>query len=288
MSDRIVVMGASGLVGSGVVESLDAAGEYVVAVVRSEALAAGYKARDIETEIADYDDPQALLGALSGADRLLLSVPLSERMLAWGRAAVQAAREAGVKYIVRPSLMGADVTAHFKLGKVHGAIDQEVEASGIPCAILRANVLFQTYATLWADQVRAGVIRLPEGDAAVSRMDARDLSECLAKALTEPQRHTGRTYTLTGPEAQDNHRVAELLGAATGRGVRYEPAEVEDFGLALEASGMPEWNIHMLLSLARHVRAGSAAYTTKGVAHITGRPARDFAAFAAEHAGAWA
>ncbi|MGE4552196.1 MAG: NmrA family NAD(P)-binding protein [Desulfovibrionaceae bacterium] len=288
MADRIVVMGASGLVGSEVVEALDAAGAYVVAAVREAAQGAAFEAKGIETVTADYDDTQALLGALSGADRLLLSLPMAERMPVWGRVAVQAAKEAGVKYIVRPSLLGADVSAHFRLGKIHGAIDQEVEASGIPYAILRANVLYQTYITHWADQVRAGVLTVPEADAPVSRMDARDFSDCLARALLEPQRHTGRTYTLTGPEALDNHRVAEILSAVTGRSVRYEPAEVEDFGLWLEASGMPEWNIHMLLSLARHVRGGNAGYTTKGVMHLTGRPARTFATFAEEHSGVWA
>lgn len=288
MADRIVVMGAAGQVGSGVVDALDAAGAYVVAGVRNEEQAAVFSARGIEAVTADYDDAQALLGALSGADRLLLALPLHERMPVWGRVAVGAAREAGVKYIVRSSLLGSDVSAHFRLGKVHGAIDQAVETSGIPFCVLRANVLYQTYTGIWADQVRAGVITVPEGDAPVSRMDARDFSACLAQALLEPQRHFGHYYTLTGPEALNNQRIAEGIAAATGRSVRYEPVDVEDFGLSLEAAGVPEWNIHMLLSLVRHVRGGNAAYITRGVTHFTGRPARDFAAFAAESAGFWA
>ena len=51
--------------------------------------------------------------------------------------------------------------------------------------------------------------------------------------------------------------------------------------------GVPEWNINMLISLTRVVKLGMIGNVTHAIEHITGKPARNFADFAAEHAVVW-
>ena len=65
-----------------------------------------------------------------------------EEMIA-GMVDKKAAREAGVKYIVRVSGLGADSNPEYELGSVHGSADKAVMESGLPYSILKANSFMQ-------------------------------------------------------------------------------------------------------------------------------------------------
>lgn len=287
MSERILVLGATGTVGSSVVESLSEAGADMKAAVRDEAKAQALRDQGVDTVMVDYADPDSLLAAMSDAARVFLLLPLAENMTAFARNALNAAKEADIKCVVRSSALGADSNAHFRLGRVHGVIDDLVEASGLPFVILRPNVFMQNYAAMGQAVRDTGTVALPYDDATVSFIDTRDVGAAAAAALLEPDRHVGRAYTLTGPEALDNAAVAEFIARAAGREVAYRPVDMEEAGQHLEQAGLPEWNVHMVLSVARYMKTGYGAFTTKAVEHITGRPARSFARFAEDFASAW-
>jgi uncharacterized protein YbjT (DUF2867 family) len=95
-------------------------------------------------------------------------------------------------------------------------------------------------------------------------------------------------YALTGPQGLSLAEVAALLTTATGREVVYRPSDEAQYMDALAQAGLPQWNADMLVSLTRVVKLGMAGNVTGAVEHLTGRAPRTFAAFAADHAGAWA
>ena len=287
MSERILVMGATGNVGSGVVDILAEQGVDFLAAAHNQESQARLRELGVGTVLADYADPDSLLAAMHGVTRVFLLLPLHESMMDWARNAVAAAKEAEVRCVVRSSGLGADANAHFRLGRVHGVIDQVLEGSGLPFVILRPNSFMQNYLGMAEMIKETGVLGMPFENASVSFIDARDVAQAAVAALLNPDRHMGRVYTLTGPEALDHEAVAEIIAKVSGRPVRYESVDMETAGLGMEAMGLPEWNIRMILSVVRYAKTGYAAFTTKAVEHLTGQPARTFEQFAEDHASVW-
>lgn len=284
---KVLVTGATGTVGSVVVEELKARGAEVFAAVR-DLDSDKAKALGVPLVPFNFNDPECMEASMQGFDRLFLLLPLTKDMRKYGAAAVAAAKTAGVSFVVRCSGMGADPNAHFQLGKVHGAVDMDLEASGIPFVVLRPATFMQNYVQFYAEGIKAtGKLMLPERESRTSFVDARDVGATAAAILAAPEPQANAYYVVTGPEALSNDEVAIIIATASGRDVAYESVEVEDYGMAMEKAGIPEWNIHMILSMHRYARSDYTSFKTSAVEHLSGRPARSFAEFAAEFADAW-
>ena len=78
--------------------------------------------------------------------------------------------------------------------------------------------------------------------------------------------------------------VAEF-GRATGRDVSYVSVSVDDYATAAADQGVPDELVGHLTYLFSEV-FGRNAYTADGVQRALGRPAREFATFARDAAGA--
>ncbi|WP_285907135.1 SDR family oxidoreductase [Pseudodesulfovibrio pelocollis] len=284
----VFVTGATGVIGSAVLASLREAGVDVVAGAHAPEGAEALARDGVQARVFDFSDQESMTRAMQGCDRLFLALPLAEGMARRGHLAVQAAKAAGIGHIVRASAYAASSDAHWRLGREHGTVDQFVEDSGIPFTILRPNAVMQRFATTLAPMVRAGQLALPEEDARVSYIDARDIGACAARLFLDDATHHGRTYALTGPQGISLAEVAAILTKATGREVAYRPVDEAVYMEALARDGVPEWTVNMLVSLTRVVKLGMAGNVTGAVAHLTGHEPRAFAAFAAEHADAWA
>ncbi|HNR99838.1 MAG TPA: NmrA family NAD(P)-binding protein [Planctomycetota bacterium] len=288
MHTTIFVIGAGGNIGAALLEELAAAGARVKAGAHSDESAARLAAGGARVARIDLGDRESLVQGFRGAERLFLMTPLHERMAEYAGNAVAAAKEAGVAHIVRSSLLGAADGADFKLGAVHGGIDAAVRASGIPWTLLRPNCFMQNFSGPYRRMITGSdALFLPQGEGKTSFIDARDAAACAAAALLAPERHAGRTYDLTGPEALSGGEAAAIIGAARGAPVTHmDIPPLVARGAAL-SRGMPAWNVEMLLSLFAHIKAGKAAAVTKAVAEVAGRPARTLREYARENARAW-
>ena len=288
MKERILVTGATGNVGRELVRILAERGAAVIAGVTSEDKAKALEAQGVAAEVFSFSDDESLKRIMEGKKRLFLLLPFKEGMKRWGLAALAAARAAGVEHVVRSSGLLADTEAHFQLGKVHGGIDDALEKSGLPFTILRPNVFMQNYVRAQSAEIREhSRFSLPEAEARVSRIDARDIAACAAAVLLDPAEHTGRTYLLTGPEALSGEDVAAVLSEESGRTIAYRPLSEEQAREAWLAAGLPEWNVNMLLGLARQVREGVMALVTGAVKHLSGREPIPFRLFARDFRRSW-
>ncbi len=285
---KIFVAGAAGNIGTALLASLHAAGADVVAGVHDQDKAKTLSDLGVDARPFDFEDVDSMVRAMDGCQRMFLIIPLQERLTRFGHLAVQAAKDAGIEYIVRTSGYAASSDAHWRLGREHGMVDQFVEDSGIPFTVLRPNTFMQNFSTIMAEMVKGGTISMPEEDAKVSYIDVRDIADCATTLLTSGGgEHVDKMYALTGPEGLSGADVAAQISAASGRDVTYNPIAEEAFMQGLNAMGMPEWNINMLVSLTRVVKLGMIGNVTKAVEFITGTPARTFSDFAAEHAAVW-
>ena len=283
---RIFIAGAAGNIGSALIDTLPDKTE-IVAGVRSPEKAEAFKAQGVEARVFDFEDKDSMVAAMAGCERMFLVVPMLEKMTRFGRLAVDAAKEAGIGYIVRSSAYGASSDAHWRLGRENGMIDQFVEDSKIPFTVLRPNSFMQNFSTILADMIKSGTITLAEEDYKVSYIDVRDIAACAARLFHDNEGYTDGFYALTGPQGLTLADVAETIGSEAGVKVAYTPVEEETYIEGLDKAGVPEWNRNMLVSLSRVIKLGMMGNVTQAVEYLTGTPARPFAQFVADHAGAW-
>lgn len=281
MAQRILVTGATGNIGTPLVQQLRSAGADF-AVMRSQGIATGEGVR-----VASYEDVNALTRAFDGMDTVFLLLPLVENKLQLARNAAEAARRAGVRHIVRSSGAGADPDSPVALARLQGQVDAVLAETGIATTFLRPASFMQNYATFMAAQVKAGTVYAAHGDAAQSVVDTRDIAAAAAAVLLNPAPHAGKAYTLTGGESLTTQAFLDQVGAALGRPVAYHPVSFDEAASAMAGMGMPPWLVTLLDSLNRVIAAGYTAGISPDVAALTGRTPITAARFAADHVAAW-
>lgn len=278
----ILVTGATGTIGRHLVARLRADGAQVIAGHRGGQPVDGVPARAV-----DFHDPAGLRAAFAGIDRLFLLFPLVPDKLQLARNAIEAARAAGVRHVVRSSGAGADAQSPSAIGRLQGEIDALVTASGLDWTLVRPSFFMQNWITYHGAMVRQGEVFLSHGRGKAGFVDARDIADASARILLAPAAHAGRTCTLTGPQALDVDAVLDEIARASGRRAHYRPIAEADAVAAMRGMGMDEWSIGIMTGLNQAIAAGHGAGLTDDVRAITGQAPRSFADFARDHADAW-
>lgn len=132
----------------------------------------------------------------------------------------------------------------------------------------------------WAPGIRAGVLSLPAGDGGAPFVDAEDIADVAAAALTG-DRHHGEVYDLTGPRAVGFGEAVDVIARAAGRKIEYVDVEPEAFIERQISFGVPSPVARLLTGLLADLREGRGADLGDGVERALGRPPRPFERFVA-------
>lgn len=285
---KILVLGATGTVGSHVVRELLARRQQVRVLSRDpeKARALG---PDVEAVKGSLLDPATLSTLYDGVDGAFLLNPVSQTETNEGLMAVSSAMTAGVRRLVYMSVQHADrapYLPHFgsKLG-----VEAAVKASGTAWTILRPSNFFQNDYWVRDALLGSGVYPQPLGDLGVSRVDVRDIAELAAIALTQSG-HEGQTYEVVGPRTLTGAQVADLWRAALGRKVAYAGNDLDAWEKQ-SLQYLPAWMVYDFKLMFRHFHEQGLRGSDADVAAVTralGHPPRRFEDFAAETAKAWA
>jgi uncharacterized protein YbjT (DUF2867 family) len=117
------------------------------------------------------------------------------------------------------------------------------------------------------------------GEGRVGFVDADDIATVAVHALLDEKRPAAE-LVLTGPEALSYRRVAQIVGAARGRPVAFEPVTPAELAERL-ARTYPLPFAQALAELDALIAAGAEDRVTPDVERVTGRPPRSFEQFAA-------
>lgn len=284
----ICVTGAGGTVGSVVVRQLGEANAGFRAAYHSKNKVDAAREKGIDAVMIDYNDPETLQEAFDGCDKLFLLGPNMPNQAELEINAVKAAKAAGVKHIVKLSVMHAD-EEDYDFGRIHREVEKAIEASGLEWTFLRPNSFMQNTVTFMSEPIKARAAFYTAADnARIGHVDVRDIAAVAVKALTEPG-HEGKTYALNGPEALSYNDVAAELSKALGRVISHINIPPADLKGAMLKEGMPEVIADRLMDLERYFREGKADRTTSDMKQVTGREPRSFADYARETAatGVW-
>ncbi|MFF0494079.1 NAD(P)H-binding protein [Nocardia sp. NPDC004068] len=276
----ILVTGATGTVGRAVVERLCARGVPVRATTRRPA--AAHLPDAAEVVRVDLDEPDTLIPALTGVDRVFAVAdgPLIPRHDA---ALAKAASAAGVAHIVKLSSgRVADETADDPIPRWHREGERAIRESRLAWTMLRP-LGFMSNALHWAHSIREhGTVRAPFGQGRIAVVDPADIAAVAVRALTEPG-HDGRAYLLSGPEALTPQDQTRILGEVLGRTLRYietTPADARD---ALLAAGLSVEMADAVMALRAGALESFTARVVPTVEEITGHPPHTFADWATQH-----
>ncbi|WP_394834894.1 NAD(P)H-binding protein [Pendulispora rubella] len=280
---KYLVTGATGAVGSLVVERLLARGERPRVFVRSAEKARSLFGDQVDVATGDLADGASLAAALRGIDRAFL-VNSGPDLAARDGMAAQAARTAGLGHLVKLSTM--DVEQGVGTGPRHARGEAAIRAHGVGFTFVRPSG-FMVNALAWAPAIQAGGVVLgATGTGKIAFIHAHDIADVATAALTST-RYDGESLAISGPEALCYGEMVAKIGAAIGRSLAFESISEEEERRRWQSWGESEESIDYHMSIFGAIRDGSLACVTDTVERVTGRPARTFDQWARENATAF-
>ncbi len=280
----IVVTAATGQLGRLVIEQLleTVPANQIVAAVRSPEKATDLAALGVHVRHGDYSQPATLDSAFAGADKVLLisSNEIGQR-LPQHRAAIDAAKKAGIKLIAYTSVLRADTSA-LGLADEHVETEAYLRASGVPFTLLRNGWYTENYAASIPGALAHDAFI---GSADLGRISSAarvDYAEAAVAVLTSQDDQSGRVYELAGDETYTLSEFAAELSKQSGKDVPYVNLSQADFEAALVKAGVPEVYAHLFADSDTAAAKGALFDDTRQLSRLIGRPTTPLSATIAD------
>ncbi|MEU8245527.1 NAD(P)H-binding protein [Nonomuraea sp. NPDC048916] len=275
--------GTTGGVGRAVVHDLLARGLPVRAFVhREDARADALRAAGAEVVAGDLTRAGDVRRALDGCRRLYFAMSVSPRYLEATAAAAAAALDQGrLEIFVNMSQMTVsqmDLTsvAESDQHRSQWLGEQVLNWSGLPVTHIRPTVFMENplFRIIAARSIRQDdEIRLPFGSGRTSPVAVRDVADVITAVLTDPGRHAGQVYELTGAASRDLTAIAAEFSAALGRHITYVDVPYDDWASGeLAGLDLPAHVHDHLATMARLHAQNRYDRATRDVERLLGRP----------------
>jgi uncharacterized protein YbjT (DUF2867 family) len=249
-SKLILVTGATGQQGGAVARHvLKQPGFAVRALTRDSAKAAAQALAQAGAEIfqGDLDNQDSLRRALDGAWGVFSVQNFMEAgyngEIRQGKAVADAAKAAGVQYLVYTSVVSADRKTGLPHFESKWQIEQHIAHSGLAHTILRPAFFMQNWHNYMREPILNGTLPLPlNQQTRLPQISVEDIGAIAAKAFLNPTKWLGRTIELAGEELT-MQRVVETLSRVMGRNVKYVQVAWDQFRQSAgeEMTKMYQW-----------------------------------------------
>ncbi|MFJ8469424.1 NAD(P)H-binding protein [Streptomyces swartbergensis] len=275
----ILVTGATGNIGSALLQELQAFGAGPLRGLTRDIARAGFP-DGVEAVAGDFAETASLKPALEGVRSLFLVSRMgSDAQI------IEAAQRAGVEHVVLVSSIAVQTHPHLGPAGENLTVEQLLKGSGMTWTILRPTQ-FASNALWWAGAIRAHeTVRVPYADIGLPTIHPADIALVARVALTESG-HQERTYALTGPARVTARQQVGAIAAALERKVPF--AEIS------------RQEAHRQMAVFLGGEAADAVLDLTGgdvndellmvrdtVSQVTGAPARTFRQWASENATAF-
>jgi uncharacterized protein YbjT (DUF2867 family) len=241
----------------------------------------------VEVVGADLTDSDAVRRALKGIDVAFLALGSSPAQVDTEKAFIDAAADAGLAHLVKLSVADPAPDAVSSVLRWHAEIESHLVTRRIPHTLISpttfADVIMLAAPSIQANSRWSGTAA--HGKNAL--IDSEDVVDAVVAVLRAPSKRGGR-HVLSGPTGLTWLEVAEALTETLGRPITYDEVSVEERRAQLEASGLDEWRVDLLLGLDEINRAELYRTPTDTVELLAGHGPRTIHDYIARHRTAFA
>lgn len=268
--EKVIVLGATGNIGTAVIKNLQNRNVEVFAGVQSENDFEKLNKFGAKPIIVNFTDQESLNQALQGKQRVFLVTPLMQNPEAVTQMVINATKLNGLKHLVRSTASGADSNGQIQMARWAGASEDLIKASGLNYTIVRPYSFLQNFINFHSQTIKQyNGFYLPTGEAKLSMLDINDLGEVVALALTSDE-HFGKTYELSGL-TYTNEGSAEILSTILGKKVSYIDIPEEKAKESMLSNHMPEWMVNAMMELNYITKQGWTASYSDDYKKLTGK-----------------
>ena len=282
----ILIIGATGTIGSLVTAGLVEAGADVHALVRQ----AGKREfpAGVTEVVADLTDVPSMRAALAPVRTLFLLNAVTPDEVTQALITLNLAREAGIERIVYLSVIHADRFTNVPHFTGKWAVERMIESLDLPATILRPAYFMQNDLMVRQTIENYALYPMPIGSAGVAMIDARDIADvAVAELLRRDQAPAALeriTLELVGPRPLTGESVAQLWSSALGRQITYGGDDVAAFEAQLATYG-PAWlayDMRLMMSGIQVFGMRARESAERRLESIIGRPLRTYEDFVRE------
>ncbi|MFI1702615.1 NAD(P)H-binding protein [Streptomyces bobili] len=279
----VAVAGATGRVGSVIVEGLSAAGATVRSLSRTPSDPDTAGARTTSRQI-DYADAGSIASAVEGASMLVISLGSSDDQAHQEIALIDAAVHAGIEHVVKVSTWAWPSRMHPI--DWHLQVEDHLSKVDIGYSLLRPTT-FTAVIGAQANLIKNNLWGGAAGTLPANLIDVRDVADVatrliLSGAASGPVR---RPYHLTGPGGLSMDAIAEHLSQAIGRTVKYTHRTPDEQRALLLSLGLPDMIVGLLLGIdVEAFASGASTEKTSTVEAVLGRAPRSIPDWITENA----
>ena len=223
----MLIVGASGRLGSVVAQRLLAQGKPVRAMTRNPLSLAHLQQQGAEVVSGDLRNPASLLSSCEGVEQVLAA---AHALVGKGdnnpqtvddmgnRHLIDAAKAAGVKHFIFVSVQGASPDSPLEFFRIKYRTEEYLRASGLSFTILRPGAFMD----LWAQLIGQPIIEqgkttiFGRGNNPINFVAVDDVARFVCTVLEDPRAHN-RVIEVGGPENLTMNQVAEIFERTSGR-----------------------------------------------------------------------
>lgn len=285
----ILVTGATGTVGSKVVEQLVNRGADIRALVRDPAKAS--LPEGVETVQGDLLDVDSLRGAMKGVSTLFLLNGVVSDEFTQALIALNVARENGIDRIVYLSVIYSDIYVNVPHFAAKFGVERMIEQMEMNATILRPAYYMDNEITIRDVVTGYDIYPMSIGDKGLAMIDARDVGEIAAIELVRrEQSPTPLPLTrinLVGPDTLTGAGAAAIWSDVLGREIVYPGDDTAGFEQNMRQV-MPGWMAYDMRLMAERFVSDGMLPEIGDVDRLTtllGRPLRSYRDYVAQIAG---
>lgn len=274
--NKILVTGASGGLGRGIVENLllRMPSSRIAVLARDPAKVDDFRKKGVEVRVGDYADTASLNAAFQDIEKLMfVSTTAFSDALTQHRNVIAAAKRAGVGHVHYTGIQRPAESTYVisQVSEWEKETEKALAESGLAVTLLRNTMYFDALPFMLGPNIHREGVRAPAGSRKAALAARSDLAEGAAVVLAGGN-HQGKTYNFGGSEALSMAEIAAVLSGVFGRSLPYLDLPADEFVAARIDEGAPAVAASFFAEWFGAIAAGEFAEVSGDLETMLGRP----------------
>ena len=272
--NRILITGATGVLGSSVIETLvkKIPSKQITILTRKEEKRVEFQAKGFQAFLGDYNDIISLEKAMKDVDTvLLISAGDQGDRMQEHKNVIDTAKKAGVKNIAYTSRsLKNRATLCNKLMLEHFETEDYIQQNGLQYIFFRNALYMEVIPIFVGKQVLETGIFQPAGNGKVAYALRQEQGEVMANVLLN-ENFDNQTYKFTATQAYSFYDIATTLTELSGKEVNYTPIDISESEIRMQQKGFADAVIKKITNFHLDIKNGQEDEITHDLEQKLGR-----------------